>query len=57
MNGRITGLGAIRIYDNESGKMMLEGKMQGMTFRDERGNWWTVKRTPEKKCPHCGKPI
>ena len=54
MSKRITGLGGIRIYDKKSGELMLEGKMTGMTFKDEKGNGWIVKRTEPKKCPHCG---
>ena len=54
MSKRITGLGALRMFDKESGKQILVGKMTGMTFRDEKGNSWIVKRTEPKKCPHCG---
>lgn len=54
MTGRITALGALRIYDKKTGEKIMEGKMTGMTFRDEKGNSWIVKRTEPKKCPHCG---
>ena len=51
---RINGLGSLRIFDEKSGEKIMEGKMIAMTFRDEKRNWWTVKRTEPKKCPNCG---
>lgn len=57
MSARITGLGEIRIYDKESGDLLMKGQLTGMTYKDEKGQGWKVKTTEPKKCPHCGKPL
>ena len=54
IGGKLTGLGPIRIFDKESGKLMLEGQLTGFTYKDERGNGWTVRTEKPKICPHCG---
>lgn len=54
---RISALGDIRIFDVESGEPILEGKLSGITFRDEKGDCWKIKRIKPKKCPHCGKEL
>lgn len=54
IGGKITGLGPIRIFDKESGELMLEGQLTGYTFKDERGRGWQVKTEAPKICPHCG---
>lgn len=54
MKVKITGLGPIRIFDKESGQLLLEGKLTGYTYKDEKGHGWQVKTTEPKKCPHCG---
>ena len=56
MNGiKITGLGPIRIFDKESGALMLEGQLTGYTFKKPRGlGWVKITATEPKKCPHCG---
>ena len=53
----ITGLGPMRIFDKESGELLLEGKMTGMTFTEENGQRWKVKLEEPKKCPHCGEEL
>ena len=57
MSHMITGLGEMRIYDKESGELLLKGQMTGMTYKDEHGQVWKIKVTEPKKCPHCGKEI
>ena len=55
IGGKITGLGPIRIFDTESGDLLLEGQLTGYTFKDPKSlGWWEVKTTVPKKCPHCG---
>lgn len=56
IGGKITGLGPIRIFDTESGDLLLEGQLTGYVFKDPKvpGRYWHVKATVPKKCPHCG---
>lgn len=53
---RITGLGDIRIYDKESGGLILEGQLDGMTYHEENGQGRIVKRVKPQliTCPRCG---
>lgn len=50
---KITGLGPLRVYDEE-GRVIMEGQIREAVFAYEAGYKEHVKAAEPKKCPNCG---